>query len=253
MSFEDLTWKQAIKDHLESVKNPLIVVLGPTASGKTGFSIMLAEYINQITGKTAEVINADSRQMFTGMDIGTAKVSSEEMAGVPHHMLDVLQPDADINVAWYQRKAEQCIADILGRDHIPLLVGGSMLYIASITDGLSFDSDVRTELRSPNAECTYDLLIFGLGKERSEVVEKINNRTQKLFDAGWIDEVRRLIDDGYTKTDQGMKACGYREIVDFLTSGGDEAELREVIAAKTRQYARRQMTWWRGDTRILWL
>lgn len=248
MTLDKQTWQKKITDHLQKSAHPLIVILGPTASGKTGLAVEAAVWLGN-----AEIVNADSRQLFRGMDIGTAKVTTEEMKGVPHHLIDVLQPDDDINVAWYKEQAEQVIDDILGRGKIPLLVGGSMLYLASITDGLSFDEEVRTELRSPVSKSKYDLLILGLGKERTEVVEKINNRTAKLFDAGWINEVQRLVDEGYCKTDQGMKACGYREIVDYLETGSDLSELKESIAAKTRQYARRQMTWWRGDTRINWL
>jgi tRNA dimethylallyltransferase len=241
-------WQQMIKDHVKISKKPLIVVLGPTASGKTGFSIELAK-----TLVNAEVINADSRQLFRGMDIGTAKVAQEEMQGIPHHLLDVLDPKDRATSAWFKEKAEEKIDQLLKEDKIPILVGGSMLYIAGVTDGLSFDEDIRNELRSPEAECKYDLLILGLGKERSETVVKINNRTEGLFAAGWIEEVKRLVDDGYTKDDPGMKACGYREIIDYLIEESDLKELKDSIAAKTRQYARRQMTWWRNDTRIYWL
>jgi tRNA dimethylallyltransferase len=247
------SWQQLTKDHLEKSQKPLIVILGSTASGKTTFSIQLAHWLRSQLHKKAEVINADSRQLFRGMDIGTAKATSQEMDGIPHHMIDLLDPRERATSAWYKEEAQKIIDQLLEKHRVPLLVGGSMLYIASITDGLSFDDKIRTELRSPDAECKYDLLIFGLGKERSKTVVQINNRTEGLFAAGWIEEVQRLMDDGYTKDDPGMKACGYREIMDYLATGSDLEELKGSIAAKTRQYARRQMTWWKGDTRINWL
>ncbi|MAE68797.1 MAG: tRNA (adenosine(37)-N6)-dimethylallyltransferase MiaA [Candidatus Peribacteraceae bacterium] len=241
-------WQRLVKDHLKKSTKPLIVILGPTASGKTGFAIELAKTIGH-----TEVVNADSRQLFRGMNIGTAKVRHDEMEGVVHHLIDVLEPNERATSAWFKEAAEEKIDQILSEDKVPLLVGGSMLYIASVTDGLSFDENVRSELRSPQAECKYDLLVLGLGKERSEVVVKINNRTQGLFATGWIDEVQSLLEKGFTKEDPGMKACGYREIIDHLESGSDLEELKKSIAARTRQYARRQMTWWKGDTRIHWL
>lgn len=247
MTPEKKYWQPLIKDHIKKSSKPLIVILGPTASGKTSFSLEIAKMLD------AEILNADSRQLFTGMDIGTAKITKEEMAGVPHHLIDVLDPKERATCAWYKQEAEAIIDELHSDNKVPMLVGGSMLYIASITDGLSFDNDIRTELRSPEAECKYDLLLFGLGKERSEVVVKINNRTERLFADGWIDEVQDLVDAGYTKVDPGMKACGYREIIDYLQEGSDLSRLTESIAAKTRQYARRQMTWWKGDTRINWL
>ena len=253
MESDKQAWRALVKDHLAQASRPLIVVLGPTASGKTGFSVNLAHWITEQCGRSAEIINADSRQLFRGMNIGTAKVTEAEMQGVPHHLLNVLDPTQEANVSVYKQQAEQLIDELLNADKVPLLVGGSMLYIASVTDDLSFDNSIRTELRSPTADCKYDVLILGLGKDREEVVEKINNRTAAMFQAGWVQEVRQLLADGYSASDPGFKACGYKEIAEYLEKDGDETELMEHIAAKTRQYARRQMTWWRGDTRIHWL
>lgn len=240
-------------NHIEKTAHPLIVILGPTASGKTGFSIEVAQWLASDLALQPEIINADSRQMYRGMDIGTAKITAEEMHGVPHHLIDICTPNEDSNAALFKERAEEIIDRFHNEGSVPLLVGGSMLYIAAVTDGLSFDKEVRTELRSPEALCKYDLLIFGLGKNRDEVVVNINNRTTALFDRGWIAEVQHLLDEGYTREDPGMKACGYREIIDYLRYGSDLSELQESIAAKTRQYARRQQTWWKGDTRINWL
>ncbi|MBU1911727.1 tRNA (adenosine(37)-N6)-dimethylallyltransferase MiaA, partial [Patescibacteria group bacterium] len=121
----------------------LIVILGPTASGKTGYSIKLAKEIGN-----AEIVNADSRQLYRYLDIGTAKITKEEMEGVPHHLIDVLDPDEEVSVGWYQNEATRIISEIKERGNVPILVGGSMLYISSITDGLSMAPTASKELRN---------------------------------------------------------------------------------------------------------
>lgn len=306
--------------HLDNTE--LLVILGPTASGKTGFSIEMTKVLE----REAEVINADSRQLYKYLDIGTAKISPEEMDGVPHHMIDVLDPKDEVSVGWYQTEANKIISEIRDRGNVPILVGGSMLYISSITDGLSMAPTPSEELRQklideydkdqgkslheriseidpesaekihvnnkprlvraaeifeltrkpkmksvPNSElrprgngildywntCPESCLrigILGIDIPRDELHRRINMRTRMMFEEGWIDEVRDLMDKGYGIDDPGMKSCGYREIMEAIKSGiVNEEELIEVISAKTRQYARRQLTWWRGDSRINWL
>jgi len=307
-----------VHEFLQRSDNPLIVVVGPTASGKTSFSIELAQRVN------AEIINADSRQLYRDLSIGTAKVTQEEMDGVPHHLLDVLDPNEEATSGRYQLEAERIINDIRERGNVPMLVGGSMLYVSTIIDALTMapeadpvlrqelmdaydldggkalhhklqqidpeaadaihqnnkprlvraveiyelckqsKSDVvpKTELRIGKKDehnncsnCKHDLFIIGITHPRPELHERINERTRQMFDAGWIDEVQMLLKKGYTADHPGMKSHGYREIVRYLQEGEPETleELQEHIAAKTRQYARRQLSWWRGDKRIHWL
>ncbi len=297
-----------ITDFLATAKRPLIVVLGPTASGKTAFSIECALQIKAGSGSTAEVINADSRQLYKGMDIGTAKIAPAEMQGIEHHLLSVLDPKQEVTIAWYQKEAERIIADIHVRDSVPMLVGGSMLYISAIIDGLQplpvVDPKLRADLEIEYAKdggktlhaelmtadpqsgsaippenkhhliraveifrstgkpktaqlqsksCPYDLLILGMEYPREQLIKRIDQRTHELFDSGWTDEVRNLLDRGYTITDPGMKSHGYPEIAHALTNGTDPTLTEPLIAAKTRQYAKRQMTWWRHDERIKWI
>lgn len=289
----------------------LIVILGPTASGKTGYSIDLAKKIGNV-----EIVNADSRQLYRYLDIGTAKIKPEEMEEIPHHLIDVLDPKDEVSVGWYQTEANKIISEIRDRGNVPILVGGSMLYLSSITDGLSmaptpteelrqklideYDKDQgkslherlreidsesaakihqnnkprlvraveifeltekaktkaspQTELRPRDDQVREEIKIIGIEQPRDELHKRINERTRMMFAAGWVDEVRELMDKGYGIDDPGMKSCGYREIIEAIKSGSiDEEELIEVISAKTRQYARRQLTWWRGDNRIKWL
>lgn len=114
---------------------PLVVIIGPTASGKTAFSIQLTKELAS-QGVTAEIVNADSRQFYKYLDIGTAKITQEEMAGVPHHLMSILDPKEDCNISWFQKEASKVIDEIQSRGHLPILVGGSMLYVSAIVDGL---------------------------------------------------------------------------------------------------------------------
>lgn len=319
-----MEYKAHIHDFLAEAGKPLVVVLGPTASGKTGLSIEIASYLSELD-MTAEVVNADSRQLYRGMDIGTAKITPEEMSGVPHHLFDVLDPNEEATVGWYKKQAGEVIDQLLAKEKIPVLVGGSMLYISAIIDDLTlapvgdpalraeiekvYDEDAgkalyqRLQVEDPEAAqrlhqnnkprlvraieileltngprsrdvpdtelqasrqnkseeqestCPYDVLILGVDRPREELHQRINQRAEMMFNDGWMKEVQHLLDAGYKAEDPGMKSHGYKEIMEYLQSDKSEPleELRERIAAKTRQYARRQQTWWKGDKRIHWL
>lgn len=294
------------KVHNDGPRPPLIVVLGPTAGGKTAFAVELA---TSMLGR-AEIVNADSRQLYCGLDIGTAKIRPDEMRGIPHHLLDVLDPRKPVTIAWYKERATLAIEEILSRGHVPILVGGSMLYLSSVMDGLEplppgdpkrrqelereYDRDegmtlhtrlveldpestsgiprenkvylIRaleiaemTGMRPSQAKfrsaCPYDLMILGLDLPKEELDRRIAERTARMFDDGWVAEVRSLLARGCTASDPGMQSLGYREIIAALESGGpiDRSALQATIAAKSRAYAKRQRTWWRGDPRIRWL
>ncbi len=295
---------QPLVDGILSQSKPLIVVLGPTASGKTAFSIKIAQYISH-----AAIINADSRQLYNYMNIGTAKITDEEKQGIPHVLFDVLDPSEDVSIAQYKemamREIDRCHADGV----VPILVGGSMLYISAVVDGLDplppADQEIRKRLEAewdaddgwtlydklveidpataksfekqnkryvvramelyemtgkPPSQLKktmpppYNILQFGMHWPREELVRRIDERTHQLLQSGWIEEVEGLADKGYTINDPGMKSHGYREIMQWLSSEDRNVEeLEHVIAAKTRQYAKRQMTWWNDDERIVWI
>ncbi len=311
---EQYKWQDELSSFFTKARELLIVILGPTASGKTGFSIELSKHIGN-----AEVVNADSRQLYKYLDIGTAKITLEEMSGIPHHLIDVLDPKEEAAAGWYQTEAQNVISQIRKRGNVPLLVGGSMLYVSTIIDKLTlaptsnkklrerlmqeYDKDEGESLHArlceidPEAASRFhknnkprlvraveifeltqkpksdavpqdelcprglsavsgvEPLIFGVGCLREEIVERINARTEQMFKDGWIEEVQGLLDRGYKAEDPGMKSTGYREIVRFLQEGEPALldDLKEGIAAKTRQYARRQMTWWKRDSRIKWI
>ncbi len=315
-----------LQEFIKSASKPLIVVLGSTASGKTTFSIELALELGN-----AEIINADSRQLYKYLDIGTAKITTEEMCGIPHHLLDVLDPNEEVTASWFKEHAGKAINDIHQRGKIPIMVGGSMLYISAVIDGLEFPEGPDPELRKKlNAEydqdageslytklteidpetafafsrnnkpyvvrameiwettkqkpsierkvtsSPYDLLIIGIQRDRDELSRRIDLRTKELFEKGWVEEVRGLMNRGYTADAPAMKSHGYREIIESIchaelakhagdgqsstavcrpSQAQDDTlrKLQDKISVKARQYAKRQMTWWRGDSRIEWI
>ncbi|MDO8468359.1 MAG: tRNA (adenosine(37)-N6)-dimethylallyltransferase MiaA [Candidatus Peribacter sp.] len=303
-----------IAGFLSGAKRPLLVLVGPTASGKTACAILIAHEGKggSIKGKGIEIINADSRQLYRHLDIGTAKIRNEEMCGVPHHLIDVLDPKEEVTAAWFKREAERMIAEIHARGNIPFLVGGSMLYVSAIIDNLAFVATTDTGLRAklskrlqdegaavlyaelqkldpegalsidPRNEVyllralevclttgmrlekakkknpsPYDLLIVGIDPPREELHRRITQRVHAMFAAGWVEEVQSLLAKGYSADDPGMLSHGYREIATALQDHSPEVvkadwELQERIAASSRQYAKRQMTWWRPDPRIRW-
>lgn len=296
-------WQVIVEEHVRKSAKPIIVVLGPTASGKTSFSLSVAKHV------AGEIINADSRQLYKDLDIGTAKITEEEKGSVPHHLLSVLDPKEPVTIAWYQEHATRVIEEIHARGNVPIMVGGSMLYISSVIDGLKplpeADPELRKELEKlydeddgwalydelarvdPETAMSFDKankqyvvralelwrltgfppsqlkktvptpyqsLLLGLEWPRDELTKRIDERTRQLLSGGWIEEVESLLEQGYTAMDPGFKSHGYREIAQWLQNDEqNKDQLYEVIAAKTRQYAKRQTTWWKDDERIKWI
>jgi len=306
-------WPVIIVDHLRSSDQPLIVIVGPTAGGKTAFSLDIAEHIAHTSAQHgwdhAEIINADSRQLYRFMNIGTAKITEKEKRGVVHHLLDVLHPDEEATIAWYKEEATKVIADCHRRKVVPLLVGGSMLYISAVVDGLDplpkadpalrkrieeeYDKDdgwtlfEKLEKIDPATAHAFDkqnkvyvvramelyemtgiapsklkktipppyqTLMLGLRWPRETIVKRIDERVRQMLRSGWIEEVEGLMDRGYGPQHPGMKSHGYKEIMMWLSSEERHIdELADVIARKTRAYAKRQMTWWDQEERVLWM
>lgn len=301
--------QERLRTFVDSAPRPLIVVLGPTASGKTELSLDIAEWIAATRACTGvDIVNADSRQIYAKLDIGTAKIRASDMRGIPHHLLSVLDPKEPVTIAWYQDRAKSVIDSVHARGSIPLLVGGSMLYISAIIDGLMpvppSDDGIRTLLqeaydrdggvalhaelarydpeaaqaiprqnsvyliramerwlitgkkqceRQQIAPCPYDLFLIGIAVRTNVLAVRINDRTAVLLSSGWIEEVRALREQGYTPEDPGLTSHGYPEIMEWISVGGDISSLCERIASKTRQYAKRQKTWWKSDERIHWI
>ncbi|CAB4560545.1 MAG: tRNA (adenosine(37)-N6)-dimethylallyltransferase MiaA [Actinobacteria bacterium] len=281
----------------------VIVICGATATGKSDLAVALAREID------GEVINADSMQLYKGMDIGTAKITLEEQQGVPHHLMDQLDVTEDANVAWYQEKAREKITEVHSRKKNAIIVGGTGLYIKAVLDDLNFpDTDpvVRTELELeyatkgigplferlekldpaaalaidkansrrviralevikitgkpftanlPRKESTRypEALQFGLVMDRELLGEKISARVERMWQAGFVAEVDSLIEAGITRGTTAQKALGYSQVIAYKEGKISEDEAIEDTKRATRQYARRQETWFSRDERIMWI
>jgi len=282
----------------------VVAIVGPTASGKTDLSVSLAE----ATG--GEGINGDAFQVYRGLDIGTAKIAPDEMRGVPHHLFDILGPGDEFSVADYQRLVREKIAEIRSRGRLPIITGGTGLYVQSVLYDYRFteqkeDPELRRSLERmlrekgpenlhdmlkkrdpvsaaeihPNntrrvmraleiaaltgktkketegkdgAAPLYNHLLVGLELDRSVLYERINRRVDLMVEAGWIEEVRSLVDAGFGES-QSMKAIGYREIEAYLGGGVDLEQALELIKRNTRRYAKRQFTYFRNKLDVHWL
>ena len=281
----------------------LIVICGATASGKSGLSIALAKEIS------AEIINADSMQLYRGMDIGTAKLTVAEREEIPHHLLDILDVTEDANVASYQQLARKKIDELQNAGKNVIIVGGTGLYIKAIIDELNFpDRDIQvrdridkeaTELGAVEMHKRLQILDpiaaakipannlrrvvralevieltgapftaqlpredvdhyqgvrqFGLVMDRSNLDERISKRVDQMWEIGFVAEVQQLISAGITNGKTAQSAIGYKQIINALADGSSLELAKEETKRATRQYARRQETWFSRDPRIKWL
>ena len=268
---------------------PLIVILGPTAGGKTAYAIQLARLIG------GEVICADSRTVYRGMDIGTAKPTEPERAGVLHWGLDLIEPDQRYSLYDFQRYAMAKIAEIRQRQHVPLLVGGSGLYINSVIydyrlAGGDYDPTARAELEklSPDelrrlairrgAKLPRDLdnkrlvrsletggvsnncghlgrqtIVIGIAVDKEKISQRISERAEQMLERGLVDETEQLI-ARYGMVEP-LRRNAYGVVAKYLTGQIYEAELIEQISVKDRQLVKKQLTWWRNPrwaSDIMW-
>lgn len=272
----------------------LIVLLGTNASGKSGLGVELALRFN------GEIVSADSRQVFRGLDLGSGKISPEEMRGVPHHLIDVCDPGDFFSMHDFQRLAYEAIDGIVGRNRLPFLVGGTGLYVASVTEGYEMsdrapdleyreyletfgtpelyrmlleaapDTDVEPKNRNrvmrlleklhagddhiPRRRPRYDCLKLGVTWDRGTLRARIDERLQRRLDAGMIDEVQGLIDRGVSLEFLMKLGLEYRFIARYLTGDIPRREdMVEQLGTAIKQFAKRQMTWFRRDKEIVWL
>ena len=288
------------------MKPDILVICGPTASGKTALAAALARRFN------GEVVSADSMQIYRGMDIGTAKPTPEETLGVPHHMIDVAGPEENWSVARYVADAVPIVDDILARGKLPIVAGGTGLYIDHLIAGRQFapfeaDSGLRERLQArvqaeglpalrreleradpdaaarihPNDEKRtlralevwlstgttitqhdqesrkipnrYAPLTIALNfKERPWLWERIDRRVDEMMVRGLEGEVRRLLASGVPRDCTAMQAIGYKEIAAAISEGRPVPEGAEEVKLRSRQYAKRQLTWFRRNKEAHW-
>lgn len=281
----------------------LLAIVGPTAAGKSELALWLGREFD------AEIVSADSRQVYRYLDIGTAKPTPEERGLVPHHLIDIVDPDEGFTLATYKDLAYATIDAIQRRGKLPLLVGGSGLYVRAVLEGWSIpqvppDPQIRQELEI-RAEATggdtlfqelreldpeaageidprnlrrviralevchstgrrfselrkrtppdFDTLIIGLTVERAGLYRRIDSRVDRMIEQGFVEEVRRLVDRGYSLDLPAMSSVGYREIGRFLNGEMDLPCAIQQIKYETHRLARHQYAWFRlNDERIHW-
>ena len=285
----------------------LISVVGPTASGKTTLGVLLAKQLN------GEVVSIDSMQIYQGMTIGTAAPTAAETEGIPHHMVAVADPGDNWSVARFAEAADHCIQDILRRNKLPVLVGGTGLYLDAIIAGRNFapgasggtvrrelerelatggikplltqlqevdpasaeklhPSDTKRILRAlevyresgktisqHNAETQslpkkYDPIYIGLAfRDREDMKALIDQRVDRMMEDGLPEEVRALRDAGVPRDSTALQAIGYKELLPVLDGERTTAEAAEEVKLRSRQYAKRQLTWLRRNPDIHWI
>jgi tRNA dimethylallyltransferase len=288
---------------LAELSSPLVVIVGSTAVGKTALAIEVAGVLN------GEIISADSRLFYRGMDIGTAKPSLAERRGIPHHLIDVVEPDDTFSLAVFQREVARLSDEIRRRGSLPILVGGTGQYVMAVVEGwqapgvrpapelraalLAWAGEIgedalhsRLARLDPPAAATIDprnirrtiralevifttgrrfsdqrlkalpeqdMLLIGLTCPRPALYARIDGRIEQMLSAGLVEEVRGLIDRGYSPELPAMSAIGYQEIGRYLQGQIDLEEAILLMKRRTRQFVRRQAAWFKpADPRIHW-
>ena len=272
----------------------VVAVVGTNASGKSALGIALAKKYD------AEIISADSRQVFRGLDLGSGKVTPEETQGVPHHLIDVREPNEFFSMADFQRMAYQAIDDIRGRGRLPMIVGGTGLYVDSVLDGyllsdkepdlayraeleklttpqlydmlLELKPDVQVEKNNrnrvmriierihdgddatPGKQARFESLRLGVSWPREVLGQRIAERLERRLEQGMIEEVQRLMDEGATTEFLLGLGLEYRFITQYLIGEiPDRQVMLDKLAIAIKQFAKRQMTWFRRNPEIVWL
>ena len=267
-----------------SEKIKLIVVVGPTAVGKTALGIELAQQFN------GEIISGDSQQVYRHLNIGTAKATPEEQAAVPHHLIDVRDVDANYSVYDFVAEASQAIMEIASRGKVPIIVGGTGLYLQSLLEGYHLGGEVdqekllayrkdleqlsdevlfekiadlgkkipeinrRRAIRAlelakfgqnlENKETNYEALLIGLNDDRQVLYDRINHRVDLMLEKGILDEAKWLYDNH--RNVQAARAIGYKELFPYFTGDASFEDCVEKLKQNTRRFAKRQLTWFRN-------
>ncbi len=284
----------------------LVILTGPTAVGKTSLSINLAKAIN------GEIISADCMQVYKRMDIGTAKIMPEEMDGVAHHLIDVIEPTEDFHVVRFKEMVLNAMEDIYAKGKIPIICGGTGFYIQAILYDIQFteqeiDKDYRDYLENYAVEngpealhamlaevdlesaesipaankkrviraleyyrqtgekfsvhnkrerqrvSPYNFAYFVLNDDREKLYNRINKRVDIMYESGLVDEVKQLLLEGCKPGMTSMDGIGYKEIISYLEGEYNLDTALELIKKNSRNYAKRQLTWFRHEREVVWL
>lgn len=283
----------------------LIAVVGPTASGKSELALNIAEHFD------GEIVNFDSIQLYRGFDIGAAKTPVAQRRGIPHHLLDIFEPNEQISAGLYARHARKTLEEIAARGQLPILVGGTGFYLRALVEGLSStparDQELRERLsrrvttrpagylhqllnrldakaadcihpndhtkliraievciigKKPvsklwkteeNALTNYEIFRIGLNPPRKELREKIELRTQRMFNNGLVEEVQQLLDTGLRSEAWPLGAIGYKQTLAHLNGTSTVEQATRETITQTHRYAKRQMTWFRREQNVFWI
>ncbi len=237
---------QKIKSFLASHPDGVIEILGPTASGKSDFAIEITKSL-----ANAEIISVDSRQVYRDIDISAAKVSDEEMQEVPHHGIDLIDPETDFSVYNFQQYAFQTIAEIQERKNTPILCGGTMLWLDAVSENYIF-ADQKDEKSTKKGTPKFPVLKIGIHWDRAILYDRINQRAVKQFESGLIEETKEILQK-YKITKSAFTSFGYQEIKDHLDEKITYEEALTANQKRNRNYAKRQLTWWRGREDVVWV
>jgi tRNA dimethylallyltransferase len=279
------------------MKNKVIAVVGATASGKSAYAVELAKNVG------GEIISADSRLVYKGLDIGTAKPTVGEMQGIPHYMIDIVEPECDYSAGLYVKEAKKIISDILSRNRTPIVVGGTGLYFNILLQNYDLpdikpDYELRAELSKLSFEQLYDILVkldpdavstlenndkkkiiryieivkgtglslnkargknaceydvewIGLNFPREILYERINNRVDMMIEKGLVEETKYLLNK-HGRIPNIVDTIGYREIISAFDGEMSLDDAIDKLKQNTRNYAKRQLTWFRKNSDIKW-
>ena len=293
-----------VAPHREAAEPLLVVILGPTGSGKTALSLRLAQSF------AGEIVNCDSVAVYRGFDVGTAKPSAAERAQAPHHLFDCLDPPQEVTAGEYARQAREVLREIAGRNHLPIVVGGTGLYLRALVEGLfagpQRSEDLRERLRQSASRrdsrylhrmlqrldreaaervhandaakliraievCLasrqkmshlwrqgrdrlrgFRILRLGLDPDRAPLYERINRRAQNMFSGGLVEETAKLLEK-YGETARPLGSLGYKQAAQLLRGEASREEALRAAQQAHRNYAKRQMTWFRREPDVNWL
>lgn len=234
---------------------PLIVIVGETASGKTAAGVKLAQQID------GEIICADSRTIYKGMDIGTATPTSDEQGGVTHHLLNIIEPDKRYSAAEFQKDANRLIDDIWARGKFPIIVGGTGLYVDSILFNYSFSDGGQQSSKNPRHKQSSSVddrttlrgntLAVGLRLERETLSQRIEQRVEQMFQDGFLDEVQSVA-DAFGWGHESMSGIGYRVARAYIEGDATQDEVKQAFIARDTSLAKRQRTWFKRNKHIQW-
>lgn len=226
----------------------VIFICGPTASGKTKYTIELAKRIN------GEIVSCDSMQLYKYMNIGSAKPTEEEQKEIKHYLVDEIDPKEKFSVALYQKMAKSAINEIVDKGKTPIVEGGTGLYLNSLIYDMDFSGGNFENVSGNNNKTKdYEITLIGLYRDREELYDRINKRVDIMVKNGLFDEVRGLLDMGLTYDDISMKGIGYKEIINYFNGEYSKEEAIDKTKQNSRHFAKRQMTWFRRYEDMNWI